>query len=134
MIGSLSRPLMAGKNGMKTLILFALLLQTPRGFFYSEVALRRVVDGDTVQLDLQVAPKLWYQDQPCRLLRIDTPERNTAEGKEARVALIDFLRGKKLTAMVRRTRDRYGRFLIELTADGENVSDWLARQGYKKLP
>ena len=115
---------------------------------YSDVQLVRVVDGDTVRLDLHVAPDLWYKNVSCRLLRIDAPEMRTAGGAEARRGLIQFLQGKKLAATVK-GKDRFGRFLIELFvqeppvaspsaplragapgSDAINVSDWLVRSGF----
>lgn len=91
----------------------------------------RVKDGDTVVLDLDLGFYSWRLNQPYRLLRIDTPEMNTAEGKESRTALEDFLAGKVLAARTQKS-DNFGRFLAELLADGENVSDWLVSNGYAK--
>lgn len=87
-----------------------------------------VIDGDTVLLDLDLGFYQWRKDQSYRLLRIDAPELPTVEGIAAKGALIAFLYGKKLIARTEKS-DHFGRFLVDLTADGVNVSDWLVSSG-----
>ncbi len=88
-----------------------------------------VVDGDTVRLILDVGFHLQREDQPYRLLRINAPEMNTVAGKASKAALEKFLAGKVLVASTQKS-DSFGRFLAELTADNQNVSDWLVANGY----
>lgn len=87
---------------------------------YGRVELVRVVDGDTVRLDIEVAPRLWVRNQSCRLAGIDTPERGEEGFDEASAALAGVLRGKALAAE-RVAIDKYGRWVIKLYADGESV-------------
>jgi endonuclease YncB( thermonuclease family) len=138
---------------------------------YERVELVRVVDGDTVRLNVEIEPGLWRRDVRCRLARVNMPElskephqaaskerarplgvakeapveagpvsaegsaRRAGPGEEAKAALEEFLRGKKLRVEIgRRGRDKYGRWLIELFADGENVSDWIQRGGKSSQP
>lgn len=89
----------------------------------------RVVDGDTVLLDLDLGFHEWRIGQSYRLLRINAPELNTAEGKAAKVALEQFLAGKVLVAATQKS-DNFGRYLTELRADTTNVSDWLVSGGF----
>lgn len=84
----------------------------------------RAVDGDTVILDLDLGFYSWRIGQSYRLLRIDAPELPTLEGVVSREALKAFLVGKTLLARTHKA-DSFGRFLVELTADGINVSDWM---------
>lgn len=91
----------------------------------------RVVDADTVQLDLDLGFHQWRLGQSYRLLRINAPELNTPEGKDAQGKLIDFLWGKLLVAHTQRS-DSFGRFLAEVYADGQNLSDWLVANGLAK--
>ncbi len=98
-------------------------------FLYRRAELVRVVDGDTVRLTLEIAPGQFLRNQSCRLLRIDAPEMRTELGPHSKRGLEEFLAGKKLEAEAR-ARDRFGRLLIELTADGDNVSDWMVSRGY----
>ena len=94
----------------------------------------RVVDGDTVLLDLDLGFHEWRIGQSYRLLRINAPEMNTVEGKAAKAALEKFLEGKVLVAATQKS-DNFGRYLTELRANTDNVSDWLVSSGlaaYKK--
>jgi micrococcal nuclease len=90
--------------------------------------LMRVVDGDTVRLDLDLGFYERRVDQPYRLLRINAPEMNTDEGKAAKIWLEAFLVGKSLMAHTQKS-DSFGRFLTELYADNQNVSDALVSAG-----
>jgi micrococcal nuclease len=89
----------------------------------------RVVDGDTVRLDLDLGFYERRVDQPYRLLRINAPELNTVDGKVSKAALETFLAGKALMAHTQKS-DSFGRFLTELYADNQNVSDWLVANGF----
>ena len=91
--------------------------------------LLRVVDGDTVRLDLDLGFYQWRHDQSYRLLRINAPEMNTVEGGAAKIALEGFLTDKKLVAHTEKS-DHFGRFLVDLSANEESVSDWLVAHGF----
>lgn len=98
---------------------------------YSYAAnLRRVIDGDTVVLDLDLGFRLWRENESYRLARIDAPElRDEPAGPAARDALAAHL-GAAASLMVQTSRaDKYGRWLVELYADGRNVNDWLVASG-----
>ncbi len=88
-----------------------------------------MVDGDTVRLVLDLGFYLQRDEQPYRLLRVNAPELNTAEGQTAKNALIAFLADKTLMAHTQKS-DNFGRFLAEVYADNVNVSDWLVASGY----
>src|SRR6267142_7256238 len=99
-----------------------------------EARLVRVIDGDTVRLDLSLGFYEWRHDQSYRLLRINAPEMSTPEGVEAKVALELFLSGKTLVAHTEKS-DHFGRFLADITATDAagvetNVSDWLVSNGH----
>ena len=109
---------------------------------YSRVTLLRVVDGDTVRLDIETEPGRMARNRPCRFLRINAPELNQPGGPEAREALASFFKGKRLMVEVRAV-DGFGRWLIELWAatgprppgsggDSEavNVADWMVEHGH----
>lgn len=91
--------------------------------------LGRVVDGDTVHLDLDLGFFEWRRDQSYRLLRVNAPEMSTSEGVAAKDWLATYLMGKKLTAHTEKS-DHFGRYLVELTADGVSVSDALVTAGH----
>ena len=90
--------------------------------------LERVVDGDTVRLTLDLGFSIRRLDQPYRLLRVNAPEMNTEEGKAAKGWLEVFLTEKALTAQTQKS-DSFGRFLAEVWAGNENVSDALVAAG-----
>lgn len=103
----------------------------------------RVVDGDTLHLEIETVPGAW-QEFTCRLRRVDAPELPTRAGKKAKAEVETLLLRSKwrLTRNVESDRakreyvsaileveahgrDKYRRLLVELWADGKNVSDWL---------
>ena len=89
----------------------------------------RVIDADTVRLRLDLGFYLTREEQSYRLLRINAPELNTIEGKAAKLALEVYVTGKVLVAQTQKS-DSFGRYLTELYADGQNVSDWLVANDY----
>ena len=94
----------------------------------------RVVDGDTIRLDLDLGFYEWRKDQSYRLLRINAPEMSTVEGGAAKIALEGFLAGKTLIAHTEKS-DHFGRFLADITATDPagvetNISDWLVEHGF----
>jgi micrococcal nuclease len=88
----------------------------------------RVVDGDTVHLDIDAGFYMHRADQSYRLLRINAPELRYPEGKVSRQALGDYLAGKTLIVRTYKS-DNFGRYLTELWADGVNVNDWMVING-----
>lgn len=96
--------------------------------------LDRVVDGDTVHLDVDLGFTLWRSNDSYRLGRIDAPEMSTAAGPLAKSALEGYLAhpdGTPKVLMVQTQKaDKYGRYLIELFADGVNVNDWMVANGF----
>lgn len=112
-----------------------------------EVTLRRIYDGDTIFTDKDLGYHVWLnatqdpeatEDHGDRLARINAPELyvivdghrvlNPA-GVASRDALAAYLTGKTLTVTSIRL-EKYGRFLVELFADGVNVNDWLVANGW----
>lgn len=101
--------------------------------------LQRVVDGDTVIMDVLTASSLVFREQHWRiggryrLARINAPETSTAEGKVAAVALANFCSKRPATGWTLTTakQDPYGRYIAEVvTPDGINLSDWMVAEGY----
>lgn len=89
----------------------------------------RTVDGDTVHLDVDLGFGIWRYDQSYRLARIDAPEMNTEAGPTSKTRLDQLLRGASALMVTTSRADKYGRYLVELYADGHNVSDWLVANG-----
>lgn len=95
----------------------------PRGA--PAVSLARVVDGDTIVVRLD------GRLERVRLIGIDTPERDECYFREATAHLTRMLAGRRLTLERDVSeRDRYGRLLRYLYADGRFVNAAMVRDGY----
>ena len=92
----------------------------------------RVVDGDTVDIDIDLGFGVWLHKERVRLYGIDTPESRTRDKEEKVYGLAakEYLKGKlKIgTPLLRTFKDgvgKYGRILgefwVEEEVDGMNV-------------
>lgn len=84
-------------------------------FIYHHVSLERVIDGDTVALEIDLGNKIKWRDT-FRLAGIDTPERGQPGWAEAS----QHLRRLLLLPLVRietHKPDKYGRWLVDLHVD-----------------
>lgn len=97
----------------------------------------RVVDGDTVQLEVDLGFDV-RQRMTVRLYGINAPEMNTAEGKAAKLHLAMMIpEGTMLTLQtIKDKREKYGRYLAillaKLVAGGElvNINTKLVEDGH----
>ena len=90
-----------------------------------EARVTRVSDGDT----LWVKPVAGGSYRKLRIDGVDAPEICQDGGPAARDALAR--RVLERTVVVReRRRDDYGRALVRLTHEGEDVAGWLVREGW----
>lgn len=90
----------------------------------------RVVDADTVVADLDLGFYQWRLARSYRLARINAPELSTLEGRTARAALVERLAGVTAFLVATAKADSFDRWIVELYADGQNVSDWLVANGH----
>lgn len=90
----------------------------------------RVVDGDTAYLDVDLGFGVWRRNQSYRLGRIDAPEMSTVEGPVSKAQLDTILTSASFLMVTTSKADKYGRWLIELYADGYCVNDQLVAGGY----
>ncbi len=90
----------------------------------------RAVDADTVVLDLDLGFYQWRLARSYRLARINAPELNTAEGVFSRDALVIKLRDFTNYMVATQRADSFDRWIVELYADGSNISDWLVLNGH----
>jgi micrococcal nuclease len=96
--------------------------------FIFAVELVRVIDGDTVILDIDLGFHTWRRGERYRLARINAPELSTPEGPPARDHLISLL-GTPLHATTFKA-DNYGRYLVELSVEGRNLNDMMVTDGF----
>ncbi|MDF1536149.1 MAG: thermonuclease family protein [bacterium] len=86
----------------------------------STAVVKRVVDGDTLELE---------SGQRVRLLGIDTPERGESMADEASAMLEKLIGSNPLELISCRDTDPYGRLLSVVRADDVNVNVALIREG-----
>jgi len=91
----------------------------------------KVTDGDTI--------KIIYKEEyeSVRLLRINCPERGQDGYIEAKLALEDMLGSEGIRLEFEKPdkpeRDKYGRLLAYVFADGRNVNVEMVRKGHSKF-
>ena len=98
----------------------------------------KVVDGDTIEVDIDLGFGVWHCNQRVRLNGIDAPESRTTN-KDEKVR--GELSKKKLKELVEKKNvkittaidpnDKFGRILGTIqTEDGINVNEWLITNNY----
>jgi micrococcal nuclease len=75
----------------------------------------RVVDGDTVHLDIDLGFSTWIRDRSVRVAGINSPELATAEGKTARDFAQTLLPVGAVVELKSHSLDKYGRVLGSIT-------------------
>jgi micrococcal nuclease len=91
----------------------------------------RVVDGDTLHLDVDLGFDILRRDT-FRLAGINAPELRTVEGQLAKEWLELWLRDARELRIttVKDRKERYGRYLAWLWADGVNVNEAMMQAGH----
>ena len=103
--------------------------------FIYNAELERVVDGDTIDITINLGFNVKLHKQRCRLAGIDTPESRTKDlaekalGKKASARLKELC-GKKLK-IKSLGKGKYGRILaIPYTEDGQDICKILIEEGH----
>jgi len=102
-----------------------------------KATIRRVVDGDTVDVTLDLGFDILYNNR-IRLLGIDTPEIRTRDLEEKALGLAAKDRVKELcpvgsTVILRTTKDgkgKFGRILGEIFVEEQSVNKLLVEEGH----
>tara|TARA_Y100000816_G_scaffold287679_1_gene270840 strand:+ start:751 stop:1152 length:402 start_codon:yes stop_codon:yes gene_type:complete len=92
-----------------------------------------VYDGDSIKVIFPLNGVLYRWS--CRLNGVDTPEIRTRNLKEKEMGLKvrDLLRDKILNKVVTLNcgeLDKYGRLLVDINYESENINQWLITNGY----
>ena len=84
------------------------------------VTVTRVVDGDTVDVDIDLGFGMTYKKQRVRMMGIDTPESRTRDleekfyGKASKAHLTQLIENAKEIQLVSHDKGKFGRILGEL--------------------
>ena len=105
--------------------------------FYYNATLVRVIDGDTIDVDIDLGFSVWLKKQRIRLAGIDTPESRTRNTAETVMGLAAKDRLKELCgekgAVQSLGRGKYGRILgIPHTETGEDICKILIDEGHAR--
>jgi micrococcal nuclease len=101
---------------------------------YDNVELVRVIDGDTLELDIDMGNSIRWLAK-FRLYGIDTPEIHgtTAQaGQAARAALTEMLMASGIDYIETHKPDKYGRWLATVVCGGKNLSGEMVARGLAK--
>jgi len=99
----------------------------------------KVIDGDTVDVDIDLGFEVWLRNQRIRLYGIDTPESRTSDkvekvfGNLAKDKILSFCPvGAKIVLQTKAddSRGKYGRILGELIVDDVNVNQYMVDNSY----
>ena len=108
-------------------------------FEYNAVIVK-IVDGDTVDVDIDLGFSVWLKKQRVRLYGLDTPESRTRDKEEKKYGLLAKAKvlehcpiGSKIKVKTQKgkSKGKYGRILGELISDKSvNVNKFLIDNNY----
>lgn len=103
--------------------------------FQCKARVASVYDGDTITIVLKLFGSFYKLN--CRLDSIDTPEMKSKNADEKAAATVarDFLREKildKVVDVVCGDFDKYGRLLVKVVYEGQDISSLMLSMGYAK--
>lgn len=103
---------------------------------YSAVIVK-IVDGDTVDVNIDLGFNIVLQNKRIRLNGVDTPESRTSDKVEKKFGLfvkeklIEFISSAKEHKLeVIEESDKYGRVLGDIHCDGKSVCSFLLENKY----
>jgi len=100
-----------------------------------------VVDGDTVDVDIDLGFGVWLNDERVRIMGIDTPESRTSDAVEKKFGLAAKKRLKELlgpTAILKTQvsksgedlKGKFGRILGDFVVGDRTVTEILVEEGH----
>ena len=100
--------------------------------------LRRVVDGDTVDVDIDLGFGIWQMNERVRIMGIDTPTRDKIEkkfGLAAKAKLKSLLGPNPVlqTTISKKGEDmkgKFGRVLGDFIIEGKQVTEIMCKSGH----
>lgn len=103
-----------------------MILWKPESCYWYQCAVKRVVDGDTVIVDVDLGFRTWLLGRTVRLAKLWVPEAGTPDGDQCTRHLIDLVASAKETVLYSKRSDKYGRVLGNLFFDGHDASVLMA--------
>ena len=99
------------------------------------VTVNRVVDGDTLDIDIDLGFNVVLKRKRVRLAGIDTPElrsKNTKEIKKANEAkkVVEYMILNKIVYLKLEGEDKYGRILANIYINNINLNQYLIENKY----
>ena len=98
---------------------------------------RKVYDGDTVTVDIDLGFDVVLKNQKIRLVRINAPEvrgKERSEGLKSRDALRAKIGNRWIKIKTQKDKKcKYGRWLGEIWLEELCVNDWLISEGLAKI-
>ena len=96
----------------------------------------RVVDGDTVDIDIDLGFGVWLHKERVRIYGIDTPESRTRDKEEKKYGLMakefvkQFVKGDSimLTTQKYDAKGKFGRILGDIIVDNKSLSDTMIQE------
>mgnify|MGYP000860796196 CR=1 FL=1 len=99
----------------------------------------KVIDGDTIDVDIDLGFGIWLHSRRLRLYGLDTPEKNTPEGVKAKQFTVDWVsksidkHGMLVVRTLSDKPDKYGRILASVHgATSVSLNDELLSSGNAK--
>ena len=101
----------------------------------------RVIDGDTVDVDIDLGFGIWQKNERVRIMGIDTPESRTRDKIEKKFGLAAKAKLKSLlgpkpvlqTTISKKGEDmkgKFGRVLGDFIVDGKKVTEIMCKTGH----
>ena len=96
----------------------------------------RVIDGDTIEADIEMGLNVVLANQKIRLNSINTPEARTrdleekARGLAAKARLQEMIDGAEVVAVTSADRGKFGRILGTIYGDGVDLNQQLVDEGH----
>ena len=109
------------------------------GLYRYQAVVRKVYDGDTCTVDIDLGLGSWIHGEKLRLYRINAPEVKGAErpaGLHSRDFLRSQIQGREVILQtIKDKKGKYGRYLADIWLKDEsgtwnNVNDLLVQEGY----
>lgn len=109
----------------------------PAYLYRAEVT--NIVDGDTIDVDIDLGFYIWIRNQRIRLVGIDAPEKRGEtrdKGEESSAFLENLIDGKSIILRTLKGRDdsdrndSFGRWLGVIYLDGKNINQAMIEAGH----